>query len=125
MFNNERNDQCAPFEKITTVTCDAVAVGSPEDKDLSDRAQVRFRVMRAIAQNPHMSQRDLARTLGVSLGGVNYCIKALIDKGAVKVENFHASDSKRRYAYVHRPHAALCDGSRTRRRTEIRHHPPR
>ena len=59
--------------------------------------------MRAIAQDPNMSQRDLARELGVSLGGVNYCIKALIDKGAVKVENFRASDSKRHYAYVLTP----------------------
>ena len=59
--------------------------------------------MRAIAQDPNMSQRDLARALGVSLGGVNYCIAALIDKGAVKVENFRASDSKLRYAYVLTP----------------------
>ena len=59
--------------------------------------------MRAIAQNPNMSQRDLARELGVSLGGVNYCIKALIDKRAVKVENFRSSDSQLRYAYVLAP----------------------
>jgi EPS-associated MarR family transcriptional regulator len=93
----------APFEQITQVTSDAVAVDPSKDRDLSDRAEVRFRVMRAIAQNPNLSQRDLARDLGVSLGGVNYCIKALIDKGAVKVENFRASDNKMRYAYVLTP----------------------
>jgi EPS-associated MarR family transcriptional regulator len=85
------------------VTSDAVAVGPPDDQGLSDRGEVRFRVMRALEQNPHLSQRDLARELGVSLGGVNYCIKALIDKGAVKVENFRASDNKKRYAYVLTP----------------------
>lgn len=41
-----------------------------------------------------MSQRDLARELGVSLGGVNYCVKALINRGSIKVENFRASDNK-------------------------------
>lgn len=85
------------------MTSDAVAVDQPKDRELSDRAEVRFRVMRAIAQNPNRSQRDLARDLGVSLGGVNYCIKALIDRGAVKVENFRASDNKMRYAYVLTP----------------------
>lgn len=59
--------------------------------------------MRAIERDPTLSQRDLARELGVSLGGVNFCIKALIDKGAVKVENFRASGNKMRYAYVMTP----------------------
>ena len=85
------------------MTSDAVAVDPPDDLGLSDRAQVQFRVMRAFAQNPTLSQRDLARELGVSLGGINYCIKALIDKGAVKVENFRASDNKMRYAYILTP----------------------
>jgi EPS-associated MarR family transcriptional regulator len=85
------------------MTSDAVAVGSPDDQGLSDRAEMRFRVMPALEQNPNLSQRDLARDLGVSLGGVNYCIKALIDKGAVKTENFRASDNKMRYAYILTP----------------------
>jgi len=59
--------------------------------------------MRALEADPTLSQRDLARLLGVSLGGVNYCLKALIDKGAVKVENFRASDKKLRYAYILTP----------------------
>ena len=64
---------------------------------------MRLRVMRAPEQSPHVSQRDIARDLGVSLGGVNFCIKALIDKGAVKVENFRASDNKMGYAYILTP----------------------
>ncbi|EBA13982.1 MarR family EPS-associated transcriptional regulator [Roseobacter sp. CCS2] len=100
---HERTDSLALFEQITSVTSGAVAVTLSEDKELSDRAEVRFRVMRAIAENPKMSQRDLSRALGVSLGGINYCINALIAKGAVKVENFRVSDSKLRYAYVLTP----------------------
>lgn len=99
----ERKKPFAPSAQITSVTSGAVAVATPDDSELSDRAEVRFRVMRAIAQNPQMSQRDLARELGVSLGGINYCINALIAKGAIKVENFRASDSKLRYAYVLTP----------------------
>lgn len=85
------------------MTSDAVAVDGFKNKELSDKADVRFRVMRAIERDPTLSQRDLARELGVSLGGVNFCIKALIDKGAVKVENFRASGNKMRYAYVMTP----------------------
>lgn len=85
------------------MTSGAVAVAHSDKDELSDRAEVRFRVMRAIANDPKMSQRDLARQLGISLGGVNYCMNALIEKGAVKVENFRASDSKLRYAYVLTP----------------------
>ena len=85
------------------MTSDAVAVDGSKDNELSDKADVRFRVMRAIERDPTLSQRDLARELGVSLGGVNFCIKALIDKGAVKVENFRASGNKMRYAYVMTP----------------------
>ena len=78
LFTHERNRQFARLEQITPVTSDAVAVDSPEDQHLSDRAEVRFRVMRALEQNPQLSQRDLARELGVSLGGVNYCINAVL-----------------------------------------------
>ena len=59
--------------------------------------------MRALAQNPKLSQRDLARDLGISLGGINYCLNALVDKGAVKIENFRASGNKMRYAYTLTP----------------------
>jgi EPS-associated MarR family transcriptional regulator len=50
-----------------------------------------------------LSQRDLARELGTSLGKVNYCMKALIDKGFVKVRNFHNSRKKLVYAYLLTP----------------------
>ncbi len=50
-----------------------------------------------------MSQRDLAKAVGVSVGRVNYVLKALVDKGLVKLGNFTASKDKRRYAYVLTP----------------------
>ena len=68
---------------------------------------IRFRVMRALEANPQLSQRDLAKTLGISLGVVNYCLKGLVEKGQVKVSNFRASGNKLRYAYVLTPRGVL------------------
>ncbi len=65
-----------------------------------------FRVMRLIQANPTFSQRDIAKSLGISLGAVNYCINALIGVGFVKVRNFRASDNKLRYAYILTPKGA-------------------
>lgn len=64
---------------------------------------LRFRVLRLLQENPRLSHREIARALGVSAGGVNYCVNALIEKGMVKVRNFRASDNKLRYAYVLTP----------------------
>ena len=63
-----------------------------------------FRVLSLLEQNPEMSQRDLAKALGVSLGGVNYSLKALIERGMVKAHNFSKSERKLAYAYVLTPH---------------------
>jgi EPS-associated MarR family transcriptional regulator len=59
--------------------------------------------MRLLEANPRMTQRDLARELGISLGGLNYCLKALVAKGWIKMENFSKSDRKLRYAYLLTP----------------------
>jgi EPS-associated MarR family transcriptional regulator len=63
----------------------------------------KLQVLRALQDKPDMTQRELAQKLGVSLGRVNYCIKALVDKGYVKVGNFAASNNKLRYAYILTP----------------------
>jgi EPS-associated MarR family transcriptional regulator len=60
----------------------------------------RFRVLRLLQQNPEMSQRDLAKAVGVSVGGIHYLLNALIEKGLVKLGNFTAAEDKRRYAYI-------------------------
>jgi EPS-associated MarR family transcriptional regulator len=62
-----------------------------------------FRIMRLLETHPEMSQREMARALGISLGGVNYCLGALVEKGLVKIENFRAAEHKLRYAYVLTP----------------------
>ena len=64
---------------------------------------VRFRVLRLLQENPEMSQRDIAAAVGTSIGGVHYCLNALIEKGMVKLGNFSAAQDKRRYAYILTP----------------------
>lgn len=73
------------------------------NEEMTEREEVDFRVLRALSADPEMSQRQLAQTAGVSLGAVNYCLKALAEKGLVKVQNFRASGNKLRYAYVLTP----------------------
>lgn len=65
--------------------------------------ETHFKVLALLEKNPDISQRDLARELGVSLGGVNYALRALVDKGLVKAQNFSKSDKKLAYAYVLTP----------------------
>jgi len=54
-------------------------------------------------QTPEISQRILAKELGISLGSINFCFKALVDKGWVKMHNFSQSKNKLRYAYLLTP----------------------
>jgi EPS-associated MarR family transcriptional regulator len=74
---------------------------SQSDKDL--REDLRFRVLRLLEKQPQITYREIAKELDVSLGGVHYCLKALVDKGMVKIGNFRASDNKLRYAYILTP----------------------
>jgi EPS-associated MarR family transcriptional regulator len=67
------------------------------------RDELRLRVLRALEANPELSQRQLAAELGVSLGGVNYALKALIERGFVKADNFRRSGNKVAYLYVLTP----------------------
>ncbi len=53
-----------------------------------------FRVLRLLQDNPDLTQREIAQALGLSTSGLNYCLKALIDKGWVKVQNFSQSKNK-------------------------------
>jgi len=61
--------------------------------------ETRLTLLRTLESNPDLSQRALARKLGISLGKTNYCLKALIEKGWVKVGNFGKSQHKSRYIY--------------------------
>lgn len=81
------------------------------ETEVSDRAaamdgladDARFRILRILEADPTISQRALADELGISVGRINYCMKALIDKGFVKLQNFRSSTNKLRYAYVLTP----------------------
>lgn len=53
--------------------------------------------------NPDLTQRELADQLGMSVGGLNYCLKALMDKGFVKMGNFQKSKNKFKYVYLLTP----------------------
>lgn len=77
--------------------------------------EVHLRVLRLLQDNPELSQRALADALGVSLGSVNFQLKALIEKGLVKLGNFSANPDKRRYAYILTPKGIAAKAALTRR----------
>ena len=64
------------------------------------REDVQFRILRLLQDNPEMSQRELAKAVGLSTGGIHYVLNALLDKRLLKIENFKTTEDKRRYAYV-------------------------
>lgn len=65
--------------------------------------EYRYKILKILEANPEISQRDLARELGVSLGRVNFCLKALIQVGLLKVTNFRNSSNKLAYMYLLTP----------------------
>jgi len=68
---------------------------------LNDDAQ--YKLLKLLAERPEAPQRELARELGISLGKVNYCLQALIQKGYVKAGNFKKSGNKAAYLYLLTP----------------------
>ncbi len=70
---------------------------------ISIHQETHLKVLRLLEVNPQMNQRDLAASLGVSLGKTNFCLKALLDKGLLKVHNFQSNKRKLAYAYFLTP----------------------
>ena len=62
--------------------------------------EVRFKLLKLFEGDPRLSQRDIARELGISLGKVNYCVNSLVEKGWIKVSNFKNSKNKSAYMYL-------------------------
>jgi EPS-associated MarR family transcriptional regulator len=62
-----------------------------------------YRVLRMLQANPDLTQREIAQHLSISTSGLNYCLKALIAKGLVKVDNFNQSKNKFGYIYLLTP----------------------
>lgn len=67
------------------------------------RDESHLKVLRLLESDPGLSQRELSEALGVSLGKTNYCIRALLDKGLIKMQNFRNNQNKLAYAYLLTP----------------------
>lgn len=65
--------------------------------------EFRYKILKELEANPEVSQRELAKRLGVSLGRTNFCIQALIEKGLIKARNFKNSQHKKAYIYLLTP----------------------
>ena len=68
-------------------------------ESLSRQESLDFELLALLEREPQLSQREMAGRLGISLGRTNYCLRALVDKGAIKLGNFRASRTKLSYAY--------------------------
>ena len=65
--------------------------------------EITYKILKSIEENPTQSQRELSKSLGVSLGKLNYCLKALVEKGWVKANNFRQNPHKSEYLYLLTP----------------------
>lgn len=65
--------------------------------------EIVYKLLKLLEGDPHLSQRDIAQKMGVSLGKTNYCLKALIDKGFIKFQNFYINKKKSAYIYILTP----------------------
>ena len=69
---------------------------------MPDREQ-QLKVLRLLQETPDLNQRQMAEQLGISLGGLNYCLRALMEKGWVKMDSFSRNPNKLKYAYLLTP----------------------
>ena len=76
---------------------------TPNTKVAGFQEEIQFEVLSRLQQTPEVSQRTLARELGISLGSINFCFQALMEKGWIKVQNFSQSKHKLGYAYLLTP----------------------
>jgi EPS-associated MarR family transcriptional regulator len=75
-----------------------MASNRTEEKDF-----IHYRVLKLVKENPDLSQREMAQRLGISNGGMHYCLTALMDKGLIKLGNFASSQHKLGYFYLLTP----------------------
>lgn len=86
------------------VACqNTLSLPSPTQRLAGFQEEIQFEVLRRLHQAPDLSQRALAKELGISLGSINYCFQALVEKGWIKMQNFSQSKHKLRYAYLLTP----------------------
>lgn len=65
--------------------------------------ETEYKLLKMLQEAPQSSQRDIARAMGISLGKTNYCLRALAEKGWIKVRNFYHNPNKRGYVYLLTP----------------------
>jgi len=65
--------------------------------------EISYKLLKIIEEEPHLSQREIAARMGVSLGKANYCLKSLIDMGFIKARNFYNNNNKVGYIYMLTP----------------------
>ncbi len=97
----------------------SVSTREPLNNKAKIQEEARFQILRLLHENPDLTQRELGERVGVSLGAVNYCLKALIERGLVKAGNFTKSSNKLGYAYVLTP-SGIAEKSRLTGRFLVR-----
>ncbi|HEX7387974.1 MAG TPA: MarR family EPS-associated transcriptional regulator [Castellaniella sp.] len=84
------------------------------DLQLTPHEESHLKVLRLLESDPSLSQRELSHALGLSLGKTNYCVRALLDKGLLKMQNFRNSENKLSYAYLLTPAGVTAKAQLTR-----------
>jgi EPS-associated MarR family transcriptional regulator len=84
--------------------------------------EIRYKLLKLLESNPELSQREVARELGISLGKVNYCLKALMEKGWIKAANFKNSKNKMAYMYLLTPRGIEAKARMTGQFLQIKMH---
>jgi EPS-associated MarR family transcriptional regulator len=82
--------------------------------------EVRYRLLTLLQDNPQLSQRDVARQMGASLGKVNFCLRALAEKGWIKAQNFTNSGNKSAYMYLLTPEGLRAKARITREFLQVK-----
>ena len=65
--------------------------------------ELKYHLLKLLEQDPNLSQRAISKEMGISLGKVNYCLRALIDRGIIKAKNFYKNENKTAYTYFLTP----------------------
>jgi len=103
LFNFEHESRSRAAGAISFRFGGSVLATSQLNSKSKIQEEARFQILRLLHDNPELTQRELGEKVGISLGAVNYCLSALVDKGLVKATNFSRNKKKRQYLYVLTP----------------------
>lgn len=100
--------------RLLNVSQHGGSVSNMTDLQLTPHEESHLKVLRLLESDPSLSQRELSHALGLSLGKTNYCVRALLDKGLLKMQNFRNSENKLSYAYLLTPAGVTAKAQLTR-----------